>query len=234
MFHFSVLVSQLENQFSFHKELRSYSSQPRPLARRVPNKSPAPSVGAIYSESSAVIACFSPLKKKKKQQKKRWNWVHNKACSAACDTGVHRKQILNETVASHGQNVPAARGKDRGLFFITAFIHLVLPWSGVNLHASLEIYGLICIISCAVWKTVAHYHNLSEGKKVAVLSCSRLVRYSQIHCGPCYSGHIYPHNPLAGMLLRKETYHLHSPALAPPRALFADVSRFPLVLHCAR
>lgn len=65
MFHFSVLVSQLENQFSFHKELRSYSSQPRPLARRVPNKSPAPSVGAIYSESSAVISCFSPLKKKK-------------------------------------------------------------------------------------------------------------------------------------------------------------------------
>lgn len=95
MFHFSVLVSQLENQFSFHKELRSYSSQPRPLARRVPNKSPAPSVGAIYSESSAVIACFSPLKKKKKQQKKRWNWVHNKACSAACDTGVHEKKNKN-------------------------------------------------------------------------------------------------------------------------------------------
>lgn len=89
------------------------------------------------------------------------------------------------------------------------------------------------------------YHVLSEKqwhtiiislreKKVSVLSCSRLVRYSQIHCRPCYSGHIYPHKPLAGMLWRKETYHLHSPALALPWALFADVSRFPVVLHCVR
>lgn len=151
MFHFSVLVSQLENQFSFHKELRSYSSQPRPLARRVPNKSPAPSVGAIYSESSAVISCFSPFKKKTNKKNAGTEFTIRPVRRHVTPAFTKKKiKILNETVASHGQNVPAARGKDRGLFFITAFIHLVLPWSGVNLHASLEIYGLICIISCAV------------------------------------------------------------------------------------
>lgn len=146
MFHFSVLVSQLENQFSFHKELRSYSSQPRPLARRVPNKSPAPSVGAIYSESSAVISCFSPLKKTSGTEFTRRPVRQH--VTPVCTKKKKKKQ--NETVVSHGQNVPAACGKDRGLFFITAFIHLVLPWNRVNLRASLEIYGLICIISCAV------------------------------------------------------------------------------------
>lgn len=41
LFHFSVLVSQLLNQFSFLKELRSYSSQHWPLAHREQNKSQA-------------------------------------------------------------------------------------------------------------------------------------------------------------------------------------------------
>lgn len=76
-FHFPTLVSQLENQFSFQRELRSYSSLHLPLVCRVQNKSQVHSAGTIYFESTAVILRFSLHKNLK---------VHNNACSAACES----------------------------------------------------------------------------------------------------------------------------------------------------
>lgn len=172
LFHFSMLVSQLENQFSFQKALRSYSSQPWPLAHTVQNKSWAPSVGTIYYESSAVILCFSPLKN-------LWNLVHNNACSAACESkhNVFRK-LIKQTVMSHGQKVLVAQRHNHRSSIITIFICLfqVPLWYRWIYTPALR-PKLVAPISSVSYDPAICKH----GNTIIICLSLNLVQYSQMH-----------------------------------------------------
>lgn len=191
LFHFPMLVSQLENQFSFQKVLRSYSSQPWPLAHRVQNKLWAPSVGTIYYESSAVILCFSPLKN-------LWKLVHNNAYSAACESkhNVFRKLIKQNCHESWTKSSSSTKMGSQVLHHHNLHSSVSTPrWRTVNLqHRPWDLNLVVPVSSVSYDPAICkHGHAIVIYLTVKSQPCA-VQSNAQYSLG--YVCHIYPHKPL--------------------------------------
>lgn len=133
-----------------------------------------------------------------------------------------------KTAMSHGQTVPVAHGKDRRLFVIMVFILYVSPVEqGQALHQPWEL-----------WPQSHLYHIMQQSENtdrtVSALSWSFLVQYSQIHWTCSHTLATFIHTNPCRNAFKEGNISLTFFALALLWVLFADVSRFPVVLHCVR